>query len=160
MIVLRNDFQVPPDDERFEVLAADGALYLQAYAPCYDVLLVDGFDLGGQPAGLCSQPFYDDCLAALPDGGVLVVNLHYDHPDYALLVGRIRRSFGGNAVEIVTLDNSNSIVFARKGAPISPQGLRLADSLVRLDARARAILKPELARMLWQMKSLDTGDDG
>jgi spermidine synthase len=89
-----------------------------------------------------------------------VVNLHYDHPNYALLVGRIRRSFGGNAVEIVTLDNSNSIVFARKGAPISPQGLRLADSLVRLDARARAILKPELARMLWQMKSLDTGDDG
>lgn len=159
VIALRSDFQVPPDDDRFEVLAADGALYLQSHAPCYDVLLVDGFDLGGQPAALCSQGFYDDCLAALTDGGVLVVNLHYDHPDYPLLFERIRRSFGGNAVEIVTLEKSNSIIFARKGAPISPQGLSLADSVTRLDAPARAILKPELARMLWQMKSLDTGDD-
>ena len=159
VIALRGDFQVPPDDLRFEVLAADGALYLQTQMPCYDVLLVDGFDHHGQPAGLCSQRFYDDCLAALPEGGLLVVNLHYDHPDYALLFERIRRSFGGNAVEVVTLEKSNSIVFARKGAPISPQGLSLADSLAGLHARARATLKPELARMLWQMKNLDTGED-
>ncbi|CDS53339.1 Spermidine synthase-like protein [Polaromonas sp. CG9_12] len=158
VIPLRAAFQVPPDDERFEVLAADGALYLQTRVPQYAVLLVDGFDPDGQPAGLCSQRFYDDCLAALPEGGVLVVNLHYDHPDYGLLFERIRRSFGGNAVEIVTLEKSNSIVFARKGASISPQALNLADSLAALDARARAILKPELARMLWQMKNPGTGD--
>lgn len=160
VIALRSDFQVPPDDERFEVLAADGALFLQTQAPRYDVLLVDGFDHDGQPAGLCSQGFYDDCLAALPEDGVLVVNLHYDHPDYPLLFERIRRSFGGNAVEIVTLEKSNSIVFARKGAPISPQALNLAGSLAGLDAQARTTLKPELARMLWQMKNLDTGDEG
>jgi spermidine synthase len=159
VIALRGHFQVPPDDERFEVLAADGALYLQTRAPRYSVLLVDGFDQEGQPAALCSQRFYDDCLAALPDGGVLAVNLHYDHPDYPLLFERIRRSFGGNAVEIVTLEKSNAIVFARKGAPISPQALSLAGSLAGLDARARATLKPELARMLWQMKNLDSAGD-
>ena len=159
VIALRNDFQVPPDDERFEVLAADGAMYLQSHAPRYAVLLVDGFDHDGQPAALCSQRFYYDCLAALPDGGVLAVNLHYDHPDYPLLFERLRRSFGGNVVEIVTLEKSNSIVFARKGAPISPQALSLGASLAGLDAQARAMLKPELARMLWQMKNLDTGDD-
>lgn len=160
VIALRSDFQVPPDDARFEVLAADGALFLQTQAPRYDVLLIDGFDYDGQPAALCSQGFYDDCLAALPEDGVLVVNLHYDHPDYPLLFERIRRSFGGNAVEIVTLEKSNSIVFARKGTPISPQALNLAGSLAGLDAQARTTLKPELARMLWQMKNLDTGDGG
>ena len=159
VIALRSDFQVPPDDERFTVIAADGAMYLQTQAMRYDVLLVDGFDPDGQPAALCSQRFYDDCLAALPDGGVLAVNLHYDHPDYPLLFERIRRSFGGNAVEIVTLEKSNAIVFARKGEPISPQSLNLGASLAGLDAQARATLKPELARMLLQMKNLDTGDD-
>ena len=158
VIALRDDFQVPPDDERFEVLAADGALYLQTQAARYDVLLVDGFDPDGQPAALCSQRFYDDCLAALPDGGVLAVNLHYDHPGYPLLFERIRRSLGGNAVEIVTLEKSNAIVFARQGAPISPQALSLSRSLAGLDAQARATLKPELARMLWQVKNRDTGD--
>lgn len=158
VIALRSDFQVPPDDERFTVVAADGAMYLQSEAPQFAVLLVDGFDPGGQPAALCSQRFYDDCLAALPSGGVLAVNLHYDHPDYPLLFERIRRSFGGNAVEIVTLEKSNCVVFARNGPPISPQALSLADTLAGLDAQARATLKPELARMLWEMKNLDTGD--
>ena len=158
VIALRSDFQVPPDDERFQVLAADGALYLQSQAPRYAVLLVDSFDADGQPAALCSQRFYDDCRAALPDDGVLVVNLHYDHPDYLLLFERIRRSFGGNAVEIVALEKSNSIMFARNGPPISPQALSLAGSLAGLDAWARAALKPELARMLWKMKNLGLDD--
>lgn len=73
--------------------------------------------------------------------------------------GRWRRSFGGNAVEMVTPDKSSSIVFARQGAPISPRALSLAGSLAGLGARARALLRPELARMLWQMKNLDAGDD-
>ena len=158
VIALRGDFQVPPDNERFRVIAADGAMFLRTASPAFDVLLVDGFDADGQPAALCSQQFYGDCLAALTGEGVLGVNLHYDQLDYPLLAGRIRRSFGGNAVEIVTLDESNCIVLARNGRPISPQALHLADALAGLEAQARAILKPELARMLWQMKTPDVAD--
>ena len=157
VIALRNDFQVPPDDERFRVITADGAMHLRTESPRYDVLLVDGFDADGQPPALCSQQFYGDCQAALTEGGVLAVNLHYDHADYPLLCERIRRSFGGNAVEAVTLEKSNSIVLASNasGRPISPQTLSLAGALAGLDVQARAILRPELARMLWQMKHLD-----
>ena len=155
VIALRNDFQVPPDDERFRVIAADGAMHLRTESPVYDVLLVDGFDAGGQPATLCSQQFYDDCLAALTGDGVLAVNLHYDQLDYPLLAGRISRSFGGNAVEIVTLEESNCIVLAKRGRPISPRALRLGDALAGLEPQGRAILRQEVARMLWQMKNLD-----
>ncbi|CAM3746441.1 fused MFS/spermidine synthase [Polaromonas hydrogenivorans] len=159
VLALRQDFQVPDDDERFQVIAADGAMYLRTESPQFDVLLVDGFDHEGQPAALCTQRFYDDCFAALPAGGVLAVNLHYEHPDYPLLLARISRSFSGNAVEIITAEQSNSIVFARKGPPISPRALSLPASLARLDAEARAQLKPELARMLWQMKNLGLEGD-
>jgi spermidine synthase len=158
VIALRHEFQVPDDDERLTVIAADGALFLQTETPAFDVLLVDGFDHDGQPAALCSQRFYDDCLAALAPDGLLVVNLHYQHPDYPLLVERIRRSFGGNAVEIVVEEKTNSIVLASKGQPISPRRLSLQRSLAGLDDEARQQLKPELGRVLWAMQNLD--EDG
>jgi spermidine synthase len=157
VIALRSEFQVPDDDERFQVIAADGALYLQHEAPAFDVLLVDGFDHQGQPAALCSQRFYDDCLASLTDHGVLVVNLHCDHPDYALLAGRISRSFSGNVVEVMAAEKSNSIVFASRGPAISPRRMSLPDSLAGLDAEARLQLKSELVRIAWEMKNLDPG---
>ena len=155
VIALRREFQVPDDDARLTVIAADGALFLQSETPAFDVLLVDGFDHDGQPAALCSQRFYDDCVAALAPSGLLVVNLHYQHPDYPLLVERITRSFGGNAVEIVVEEKTNSIVLASKGRPISPRALSLQRSLVGLSDEARRQLKPELARILWEMKNLD-----
>ena len=159
VIALRHDFQIPDDDDRFQVIAADGAMFLHTEAPAYDVLLVDGFDQDGQPAALCTQRFYDDCLAALPAGGMLVVNLHYDHPDYPLLLARISRSFSGNAVEILSTEQTNSIVFARKSPLISPRSLSLPHSLARLEEAARAELRPDLARMLWQMNNLAQDDE-
>lgn len=158
VIALRREFQVPDDDERFRVIAADGALFLQTGTPEFEVLLVDGFDQEGQPAALCSQRFYDVCFAALSHGGLLVVNLHYNHPDYPLLVDRISRSFSGNAVEIIATEKSNSIVFASRGPVISSSAMSSAQSLAGIDEEARIQLKPELARIAWLMKNLD--DEG
>lgn len=155
VIALRREFQVPEDDERFQVIAADGAIYLQHETPGFDVLLVDGFDHQGQPAALCSQRFYDDCFAALAQDGVLVVNLHADHTDYPLLAGRISRSFSGNAVEVMAAEKSNCIVFASRGPAISPRRMSLPLSLSGLDAEARLQLKSELVRIAWEMKNLD-----
>ncbi|SFC19610.1 spermidine synthase [Polaromonas sp. OV174] len=155
VIALRREFQIPDDDQRFRVIAADGALFLQTETPDFEVLLVDGFDHEGQPVALCSQRFYEDCFAALRADGVLVVNLHYHHPDYPLWLGRIQRSFGGNAVAVLTEEESNSVVFAVKGAAISPRHLNLAQSLAGLPEAARRQLKPELTRLLWQMKDLE-----
>lgn len=154
VIALRREFQVPDDEERFQVIAADGALFVQTETPDFDVLLVDGFDHQGQPASLCSQRFYDDCFAALSSDGVLVVNLHYDHPDYPVFADRINRSFGGNAVEVLAVEKSNSIVFASKGSAISPRNMSLPHSLSGLDEEARMQLKAELVRIAWEMKDL------
>ena len=158
VVALRHEFQIPDDDERFRVIVTDGALFVQTETPGFDVLLVDGFDQDGQPAALCSQRFYDDCFAALPDGGVLVVNLHYDHPDYPVYADRISRSFSGNAVEVLSEEQSNSIVFASKGQAISPRNMNLTKSLADLNEEARLQLKSELVRIAWQMRALGDGD--
>ena len=155
VIALRGEFQIPEDDGRLRVIAADGAAYLQHESPAFDVLLVDGFDHQGQPAALSSQRFYDDCFAALTADGVLVVNLNGDHPDQALLAGRISRSFSGNAVEVMAAERTNSIVFASRGRAISPRRMSLPHSLSGLDAEGRLQLKAELVRIAWEMKNLE-----
>jgi spermidine synthase len=145
---------VPEDDGRFQVIEGDGAAFVASRAGAFDTLLVDGFDHAGQPAQLCSQGFYDDCFAALAPDGILAVNLHYDDPDYAVRAGRIQRSFGGNAVEICAAEKSNCIVFASRGAPISPRRMNQAASLRGLEHEARLQLRPEFARIVWGMKDL------
>lgn len=154
VIALRHEFRVPDDDDRLTVIAADGALFLHTEAPLFDVLLIDGFDHQGQPAALSSPGFYADCFAALSPGGVLVVNLHYDHPDYPLLAGRISRAFGGNAIDVVAAEKSNCIVFASTGATISPRNMNLRSALAGLTEEARPCLRAELSRVTWEMTSL------
>ena len=154
VIALRRDFCVPDDDARFEVLEGDGAAFVANAGHSVDVLLVDGFDHTGQPDALCSHAFYDDCFSALAPDGVMAVNLHYNDASYALWAERIRRSFGGNAVEIPALEKSNCIMFASRGAPLSPRSIKLQTSLARLGNDARTELKAEFTRIVWAMKDL------
>ena len=115
VIALRDEFRVPPDDERFKVRRGDGADFVRFVPYQVDVLMVDGFDSDGQPPALCSQRFYDDCYDALQPNGMMVANLHAGHPNYGTFIARIKRSFGEEVLVVGDRDCSNSIVFACKG---------------------------------------------
>jgi len=125
VIALRDEFHVPPNDERFTVLRGDGAQFVRLRATRPDVLMVDGFDSHGQPARLSSQRFYDDCAKMLQPDGIMVVNLHYGHISYDKHLERIRRSFNDAVLVVDDGELSNSIVFARKGHPFEqlPPGI-------------------------------------
>ena len=124
VIALRKEFLVPDDDERFKVIEADGADFVRDAEPEFDVLLVDGYDLAGQPPQLGSQQFYENCNALLMTPGVMAVNLHGFHPQYGLLVDRINRCFECNTAEVAANKDGNVIVFAGKNTPISAHTLR------------------------------------
>lgn len=115
VIALRNEFQVPADDNRFKVRRGDGADFVRFPPYKVDMLMVDGFDSEGQPPALCSQHFYDNCHEALQPDGLLVVNLHSGHRHFDSFVSRIQRSFGDEVLVVPDGDCSNSIVFACKG---------------------------------------------
>jgi spermidine synthase len=116
VIALRDEFCVPCDDKRFRVMQADGAKFVRDTPKRHDVLLVDGYDYDGMPERLASQAFYDDCHQMLAADGMMVVNLHSEHPDYAILVGRIERSFGANVLKVNVKREGNVVVFASKSA--------------------------------------------
>jgi spermidine synthase len=120
VIALREEFHVPRDDRRFRIVHGDGAYFVRYRPNRFDVLLVDGFDIDGLPARLSSQRFYDDCFDSLQAGGILVVNLHHDHPEYEAHVDRVRRSFDAAVLVVDNGEPQNSIVFARKGRALQP----------------------------------------
>lgn len=149
VIDLRDEFLIPKDDARFRVVLADGSDFVKQPPQDLDVLLVDGFDAEGQAAALCSQGFYDDCHRALEQQGILVANLHHDHPEHAAYVARIKQSFDGNVIAIASKAKSNTIVFARKGERISAQAMRDDDCLDTFSPEMRSQLRAEFSRINW-----------
>ncbi len=113
VIALREQFYIPADDTRFRVLCGDGADYVATTEDAPEVLIVDGFDLLGQPPQLCSQTFYEDCYRALAPDAMLVVNLC--GPNVQQYIDRIRRTFDDRVHLLVPEDGENKILFAVKG---------------------------------------------
>jgi spermidine synthase len=113
VVALRDQFYIPVDDDRFRVICGDGADYIVQTSESLEVLLVDGFDIHGQPPQLCSQEFYDDCYRALALDGVLLVNLCGLEDRRS--IERIRRSFEDRVLVVIPEDGENKIVFAIKG---------------------------------------------
>jgi spermidine synthase len=113
VIALRDQFYIPADDDRFRVICADGADYVSRTSELTEVLLVDGFDIHGQPPRLCTQEFYDDCYRALASDGLLVVNLCGLEDERS--IERIQRSFDDRVLVVMPEEGDNKVVFAIKG---------------------------------------------
>jgi spermidine synthase len=132
VIALRDTFHIPPDDERLEVICADGAKYVRGHDARPDVILVDGFLAHGMPAQLGNAVFYSACHARLADGGVLVANFVADDPHIPCYLQEARSVFGESLSIFMAEDSCNYTLFAWKGLP----GLPSRDKLL---ARAGAL---------------------
>lgn len=125
VIALRNEFAIPADDTRFQVLLGNGAEWVTDTTRRFDVLMVDGFDAAGLPAQLSSQQFYDDCFASLADNGIMVVNLWGSNAHYDEYLERIHNSFAGRVVIVNADDNLNKIVLAVKNVEFPPSSTKI-----------------------------------
>lgn len=148
VIALREEFRVPRDSERFEVIEADGAAFLRETTRRFDVLLVDAYDETGLPEPLATQRFFDDCRAALSPAGMLVVNLHGDHPHHTVHVDRLRRSFDDAVLVVDDTARDNRIVFAENGRPPAPLRLGPLRRPEPLDEPAWRSLQASFSRVL------------
>ncbi len=132
VIALREQFQIPPDDERLEVVCADGAEYVAKQNGQPDVILVDGFLADGMPVQLGTADFYAACHARLADTGVLVANFLESDPDIPLYLEEASAVFGKSMSLSLAEDSANYALFAWKGTHKLP-------SLDALVARARIL---------------------
>lgn len=134
VIALRDDFCIPADCERFQVICQDGAEFVrQSHLP-FDVLIVDGYGQAGPAPQLCTQRFYDECYRKLAPGGVLAVNLAFPNPAHETSILRIRRSFSNAVVVVESEDPGNRILFAHRGEGRDFLDRQLSARLDRLES--------------------------
>ena len=147
VLALRDAFAIPPDDHRFSVRLGDGAEFVKEQPQKFDVLLADGFDVGGLPDALCSLQYYDDCYRLLNPGGILVANLHGCNQLFDVVLDRIRTSFHGSLLTVKDPDATNHLAFAVKAEPHALQSLAGVRRPDGFDAQAWRALLPSLARV-------------
>lgn len=152
VIALREDFMVPPDDERLRVVHADAVDYIRTQAargaPAFDVILVDGFGPDGLPPSLAGAAFYRDCRRLLADGGVLVANVFTYDPRYAVVLDALAMVFDGRTCWFDKAAGNNRIVFALRAAGDDLPAVRLQRRLARRHGFGLGLLNRLCARLL------------
>lgn len=146
VIAVREQFFMPPENDRFEIVCDDGAEFVRRDPRGCDVLLVDGFDKDGQPAQLCSSQFYRDCHTRLNLGGILVVNLCDEHWKHGSILSRIREHFECT-IDLPMKIGMNRIIFAfRDGRLPSDHAalLQTAGDLDRIHPMSFSLLANEI----------------
>jgi spermidine synthase len=121
VIAFRDTFLMPPDDERLQVLEADGAEFLQSTEKGIDALLVDAFDKTGFAPGLANREFFDNAYAKLSGNGVLVINLAGEKETYAGLIGEAMHVFDDQVIVISVPDDGNHVLYAFKERHFEPR---------------------------------------
>lgn len=135
VIALRNEFLIPANDERFEIVQADGCEYMTRLNVRADVILLDGYDSDGLPNCLCSESFYSMCWRALNENGVLVANLWGGEPNRTLFINRLNPIFDGRVWWSKPSESQSVIAFAVKNMNFYPQWSRLMSTAQSLAAR-------------------------
>lgn len=112
--IARTHFFVPENDERLNILEADGLAYLKENPNSTQILLMDAYDGKGIPPDFCSQDFFDDCANVLKSDGIFAINLWGSDKNFGLYWERIANSFDGKILKLPTGRPGNIIVFALK----------------------------------------------
>lgn len=142
--VSRQYFGLPENDERLNVVVADGAEYVPEHPESADVFLHDAFEDGETVTALCTQKFFDACAATLRPNGVFVMNFMADEPKFQVHVDRIARAFDDRTLVLPSADRINRIVFALK-TPLTRLPL---DPMKREAERLEKSLKLPLVKSL------------
>lgn len=152
VIGFRSEFAIPEDSERFRVICGDGADWVRNESNHADALIVDGFDMSGQPPQLCSQNFYDLCRERLSETGVLVTNLWAADVEYGTCISRLRCSFHDQVVSVSSEDRENRIVFSCKGSGFPPSERDLLRRARELNAVHRINFTPTVMAILRRLR--------
>jgi len=75
VVAFRDEFTIPPDSDRFQVVINDAAEYVATACDNFEVIVIDAFDKDGFPGSTCNREFFGNLRRILDDNGLLVFNL-------------------------------------------------------------------------------------
>lgn len=144
VIALRDEFFIPRDDQRFRIVHADGACYMERMNHDVDVILIDAFDPLGIAESLSSRSFYERAASRLTTTGSLIMNLWGQRTRYAANLKHAGRAFKKNIRLVPVSSGENVLLFALKRPVPDSIGADLESLAQHLQTR----LKLEFPRYL------------
>ncbi len=125
VVIARQCFQVPPDDDRMQIHIGDGAEFIEGPGEPADVILIDGYDAEAQVEALASTEFYAACRCRLSDCGVAVANLWSGERTYIETLTRWRSAFPMTLCLPASKPGNVAVLgFVSRPAPCDWAGLR------------------------------------
>lgn len=115
--IARALFELPPENQQFEIIEADGAEYIKTVKGSTDVILTDGFDGEQIIDALVEEAFFQNCWNALANGGVFVSNWWSGDKRYPQFVSRLMKVFEGRVLTVPAESHGNVAVMAFKNEP-------------------------------------------
>lgn len=116
VLALRDQFMLPADDDRLEIIHDDAINYLQKTELSVDVILLDGFTIDGLASELNTAKFYASCHRALKPEGILVANFWGKRKILTSMIQLLRKQFAYNTWWCRASDCYNLVVFCLKGS--------------------------------------------
>jgi spermidine synthase len=137
VIAFRDQFEVPADDGRLQVIEGDGAdhvLRSAGWEERPDVIMMDAFDRHGLSGSVSSTQFYQSVHDALAGRGVMVANLAGDKADREGHLAMIAEVFDDRLLTMAIPDG-NDIVLAFRAPSFTPRWRDIANQAKALRAR-------------------------
>ena len=110
--IARQYFKLPAESTHFNIQIGCGAAYLASSKHRFDLILVDGFSLDGQPGELASPAFYQNCRTQLSSSGIFCVNVLRE-TGWREQISAIDTAFSQQTVAFPPCASGNTLVFAR-----------------------------------------------
>ncbi|MEJ1964512.1 MAG: fused MFS/spermidine synthase [Gammaproteobacteria bacterium] len=149
IIALRDEFAIPPDDDRFEIIHGDGAAFLAEADIQPDIILIDAFDEHGVSPALAASGVYRRASQCLMPDGVLVMNFSGEKRRYPMHIGRLMEAFCGTVRLVPVEHDDNVLLFAFKDRQLA----ELPDFLRRRAARLERGMGLEFSRFLDRLRA-------
>jgi spermidine synthase len=129
VIAMRAHFFVPPDDERFKVINADGAEHVAQMADRgerSDVMLIDAYGPFGIAKSVVGRAFVENARRVLGPEGVFVLNLVADADECKSYVETIRQVFDSPVIVIAMKRGGGNLIVFAGNALLDPHRVSLA----------------------------------
>jgi spermidine synthase len=153
----RQAFNLPTENERLQIIVAEGADWLANVTEAFDLILVDGFDANGQTGGLERVRFYQDARRRLSDGGLFVCNFLSRSPKFLQSCLALDSAFDGRTRLLPQTPGGNVIALAAVNKTVNLDEATLRERVRALQSRTGLDLEHLALRLIDQEDGLPFG---
>lgn len=120
VVAFRNEFKIPANSDRFQVVLGDAADYVVGCRTKFDVIATDAFDKAGFSGSVCNREFYENLRRLLSHDGLIVSNMAGRQEEKMAHLGMLGDIFNERTLAVPVDGDDNHVALAFNAADFEP----------------------------------------